>query len=336
MSVDLSTNYLGIKLSSPLMASAGPLTAKLETLQQLQEAGVAAAVLPSLFEEQIEHEEQQMAKLYQHQSESFAESLSYFPELEDYRVGADDYLDLVREATKTLSIPIIGSLNGSSKGGWIRYAKAIQEAGADALELNIYFVPTEPLMTSAEVEQRYLDLVEAVRAEVSIPLAVKIGPNFSSLAHFATGLIKAGANGLVLFNRYLEPDIDLEELQVVPNLVLSQRAELRAPLRWIAILREHVAGSLAATSGIHLAEDVIKLLLAGADVTMVTSVLLTHGPERIGQMREELRDWMEEKEYDSVEQMKGSMSRANCPDAGALERGNYMKALASYTSEFSA
>ncbi len=334
MSVDLSTNYLGIRLASPLVASAGPLTSKLESLQQLEAAGAAAAVLPSLFEEQIDHEEQEVAKLYQYHSDTFAESLSYFPELEDYRVGSDDYLQLIQDAKASMKIPIFGSLNGSSKGGWIRYAKAIQQAGADGLELNIYFVPTEPEMSGEAVEQRYVDLVEAVREEVSIPLAVKIGPNFSSLANFATRLTHSGANGLVLFNRYMEPDIDLEELQVMPNLVLSQRAELRAPLRWIAILREHMPQtSLAATSGVHTAEDVIKLLLAGADITMMTSVLLVHGPARLREMHDEIQVWMEEKEYDSVEQMKGSMSRANCPDPSALERGNYMKALASYTSE---
>lgn len=336
MSVDLSTNYLGIRLRSPLVASASPLTAKLESLQKLEQAGAAAAVLPSLFEEQIEHEEQQLAKLHDYHAESFAESLSYFPEQEDYRVGADDYLRLIQDAKKRLAIPIIGSLNGSSTGGWTRYAKAIEEAGADALELNIYFVPTEPLMTAQDVEQQYVELVETVRSGVSIPLSVKIGPNFSSLPNFAVRLTAAGASGLVLFNRYLEPDIDLDQLQAVPHLVLSQRSELRAPLRWIAILREHINGSLAATSGVHQAEDAIKLLLAGADVTMMASVLLAHGVARIGQIQNDIAAWLEEKEYDSIEQMKGSMSRANCPDPGALERGNYMKALASYTSEHTA
>ncbi len=334
MSVDLSTQYLGFKLASPLVASASPYTGRTETLRQLEDAGIAAAVLPSFFEEQIKHEEQELNRLYQYQVDSYAESLSYFPEVDDYRLGTHTYLKHVEEAKQVCSIPIIGSLNGSSEGGWTQYAKQIQEAGADALELNVYYVPTDPSISSADVEQRYVDLVAAVRAEISIPLAVKIGQNFSSLPQLATRLIDAGADGLVLFNRWLEPDIDLETMQVTPNLILSNRAEIRAPLRWIAILREHISGSLAATSGVHMAEDAIKLLLAGADVTMMTSVILTHGIPHVQTIRTGLEEWLEENEYISVEQMKGSMSRANCPNPSELERGNYMKALASYTPDF--
>ncbi len=334
MSVDLSTTYLGMKLKNPLVASASPLTGNLDTLRRLEEAGASAAVLPSLFEEQIEHEEMEIARLYEFQTESYAESLTHFPDLEDYNTGPHEYLDHVAEAKRVLSIPVIGSLNGASDGGWIRYAKAIEEAGADALELNIYFVPTNPLMTAADVEGLYVDLVAAVQKSVSIPLAVKIGHAFTSLPHLAQRLSQAGADGLVLFNRYLEADIDLEKLQFKPDLVLSNRHEARVPIRWIAILRDILPRlSLAATSGVHRKEGVVKLLLAGADVTMMASVLLTNGPEFLAQLLADVRDWLEENEYDSVEQLKGSMSKANCPDPSALERANYMKTLTTYTPE---
>lgn len=332
MSVDLSTTYLGMRLKNPLVASASPLTGDLDTLRRLEDAGASAAVLPSLFEEQIEHEEMEIARLYEFQTESFAESLTLFPELEDYNTGPRDYLQRVEEAKRSLSIPIIGSLNGASEGGWIRYAKAIEEAGADALELNIYFVPTNPLMTAADVEQRYVDLVAAVRQSVSIPLAVKIGHAFTSLPNFTQRLCEAGADGLVLFNRYLEADIDLESLQFKPDLVLSNRHEARIPIRWIAILRDTLPKlSLAATSGVHRVEGVVKLLLAGADVTMMASVLIVKGPTFLGLLLAEVQQWLEENEYDSVEQLKGSMSKANCPDPSALERANYMKTLTTYT-----
>lgn len=334
MSVDLSTRYLGLQLKNPLVASASPLTSEAESLRRLEEAGASAAVLPSLFEEQIEHEEIEIARLYEFQTESFAESLTHFPELEDYNTGPRDYLRKVEEAKQAVSIPIIGSLNGASEGGWIRYAKEIEEAGADALELNIYFVPTNPLMTAADIERRYIDLVAAVRESVSLPLAVKIGHAFSSLPNFAQRLVEAGANGLVLFNRYLEADIDLETLHFKPDLVLSNRHEARVPIRWIAILRDLLPNqSLAATSGVHRMEGIIKLLLAGADVTMMASVLLLKGPQFLAQLLEEVQQWLEEREYDSVEQLKGSMSQRNCPDPSALERANYMQTLTTYTRE---
>jgi dihydroorotate dehydrogenase (fumarate) len=320
-----------LQLKNPLVASASPLTGDLATLRHLEEAGASAAVWPSLFEEQIEHEEAEIGRLYDFQTESFAESLDFFPALEDYRIGPGAYLDKIEEAKRNISIPIIGSLNGSSKGGWVRYAKLIQDAGADALELNIYFVPTDAEMTSADVEQRYIELAASVKDSLSIPLAIKIGPFFSGLPTFAGRLVEAGADGLVLFNRFLEPDVDLETLQFRPNLHLSTRNELRLPLRWIAILRDQLSVSLAATSGVHFTEDVIKALLVGADVVMMASVLLQRGPSYLNQMRDELENWLEENEYESVEQLKGSMSRIRCSDPSALERANYMKALVSYT-----
>jgi dihydroorotate dehydrogenase (fumarate) len=334
MSVDLSSNYLGLKLSHPLGVSAcWKLTGDLDTLRRLEDAGASVAVLPSLFEEQIEHEEVELARLYDSYSNSFAESLSHFPEMQDFRSTPLEYLDHLEAARKAVSIPLIGSLNGASEGGWIRYAKSIEEAGADALELNIYFVPTNPLMTSLDVEQRYVDLVAAVRQSVSIPLAVKIGSNFTCLPHFAQRLVEAGADGLVMFNRYLEADIDLEGMFIKPDLVLSNRHEARIPIRWIAILKDELPRtSFAATSGVHRMEGIIKLLLAGADVTMMASVLLMKGPEHLTLLLENVRNWMQEHEYESVQQLKGSMSRKNCPDPSALERANYMQALTNYTS----
>ena len=336
MSVELSTEYLGLKLRHPLVAAASPLTASVDRLQRLEQCGAAAAVLPSLFEEQIQHEEQELNRLYTAHTESFAESLSNIPEPQEYPTVPKDYLTTLERAKRSVSIPIIGSLNGCSLGGWTRYARSMQEAGADALELNIYFVPTEPETTAADVEKRYVELVASVRGSVTIPLAVKFGTNFSSIPHFARQVVNAGANGLVMFNRWLEPDIDLDKLEITPHLVLSNRYELRVPLRWIAILREHFTVSLAATSGAHCSEDVIKLLLAGADVVMMATAALQQGPEIFGKVREELQSWLQEKDYASVAQMKGSMSRAKCPRPAELERGNYMRALVSYTAPFDA
>ncbi|MGE3779542.1 MAG: dihydroorotate dehydrogenase-like protein [Pirellulaceae bacterium] len=332
MPIDLKTHYLGLTLKNPLMASASPLTGNLDMLRRLEEVGMAAVVLPSLFEEQIEHEEMEIARLYEDHAESFAESLTHFPELEDFHTGPRDYLRLIEQARRAVSIPVIASLNGASEGGWLRYAQAIEEAGASALELNIYFVPTDPVESALDVERRYIDLVAAVRATVSIPLAVKIGPNFSSLPHFARRLAAAGADGLVLFNRYLEADIDLENLQFKPDLVLSNRHEARTAIRWIAILRDQLPiTSLAATSGVHRVQGILKLLLAGADVTMMASVLIKLGPEIVPRLLAQLRQWLEENEYESVEQMKGSMSQGNCPDPSALVRTNYMKTLLNYS-----
>jgi dihydroorotate dehydrogenase (fumarate) len=334
MSVDLSTYYLGMKLKNPFgVAACPPLTGDLEMLRRLEEAGASVAVMPSLFEEQIEHEELEFNRMFEYQAESFAEALTHFPVLQEYNTGPRDYLSHIEAAKKAVSIPIIGSLNGSSPGGWIRYAKLIEEAGADALELNIYFIPTDFDMTAADVEQRYIDLVSEVRQSVSLPLAVKLGPNFTSLPNFAQHLVAAGADGIVLFNRYVEADIDLETLQIKPDLVLSNRHEARVPLRWIAILRDQLQVSLAATSGIHRMEGVLKLLLAGADVMMMATILMKRGPTLINVLLRRVTQWLEENEYESVEQMKGSMSRGNCPDPSALERANYMRALTNYSME---
>ena len=333
MSADLSTRYLGLELKNPLVIAACPTVRKLEMLRKLEQAGIGAAVFPSLFEEQIEGEEIALQRLYDYQADSFAESLTHFPELGDYHTGPNDYLKAIEEAKKTVSIPIIGSLNGASHGGWIRYAGLIESAGADALELNIYIVPTDPLQSAADVEKRYVELVAAVRQSISLPLAVKLGAQFSSLPHLARQLVEAGADGLVLFNRYLEPDIDLGELQFVPELVLSRRHELRLPLRWIAILRDQLPISLAATSGIQRADDVVKALLVGADVTQVAAAILRTGPQWVPQTIEQLRNWMSENGYESVRQLQGSMSRGNCPNPGDLERANYMDALVNFTME---
>ena len=331
MSVDLSTRYLGLKLKNPLVISACPMTCQVDRLAELESAGAAAAVLPSLFEEQIEHDDVEMSQVQDFGTDSFAEALTYFPEPEDYHVGPESYLETIAAAKKAVSMPIIGSLNGSSTGGWIRYARMIQDAGADALELNVYFVPTDLEMTSADMETQYLDLVTAVKESISIPLAVKVGPYFSAVANLASRLVDAGADGLVLFNRYLQPDVDLESLETAPKVVLSQPFELLTRLRWIAILRGRINASLAATGGIHDADGFLKALLVGADVGMVCSVLYQEGIGQIGKILEGARQWMERKEYESVEQLKGSMSRENCPDPSAFARGNYMKALTSFT-----
>ncbi len=333
MSADLSTNYLGLKLPNPLVISACPLTHRVDWLRQLEQSGAAAAVLPSLFAEQIEHDDEEISKAYEFHTDSFAESLTYFPEEEDYHTGPRDYLRFISEAKKAVSMPIIASLNGTGKGGWVRYAKMMQDAGADALELNIYFIAANLAQSGAEVESRYLDLVGAVKQSVGVPLAVKIGPYFSSVGNMATRLAQAGADGLVLFNRFLQPDIDLETMETAPKLVLSTPYELLLPLRWIAILHGHVKASLAVTSGIHSAEGMLKALLAGADVGMVASVLYQQGFQEIGKILSGMKAWMTEHEYASVEQLKGSMSQENCPDPAAFERGNYMKALTSYAGK---
>lgn len=333
MSQSLRTKYLGLDLKNPIVASAGPLTGRMDTLMKLEEAGAAAVVLPSLFEEQIAREEVEIALLYDFQNEGFAEAQSYLPEMETYNTGPESYLRLVRQAKQSLTVPVIGSLNGVTSGGWIRYGKMIEEAGADALELNIYYLPTDPDLTALDVEKRYLDLVASVRNAVSIPLAVKMGPFFSSIANMAKRLFATGADGLVLFNRFLQPDIDLESLSVEPRLVLSSSDELRLPLRWIAILRSYFEQSLAATGGVHTSEDVVKLLLAGADVAMTTSAVLKKGPGLVSELLLGLRNWLEEKEYVSVAQMKGSMSQRNCADPAAFERANYVKTIQSYSSQ---
>lgn len=334
MTVDLRTTYLGLELSNPLVPSASTLSSRIDTLRRLQDAGASAIVMQSLFEEQIEHEEQQTHRVMETGAESFAEALTYVPEMADYNTGPDEYLRYLESCRKELEIPVIGSLNGATEGGWVRYARLIQEAGADALELNVYFVATDPDESGWEVEHRYLELVAAVRSSITIPLAVKIGPYFSSMANMARQLDDAGADGLVLFNRFLQPDIDLETLQVDPTLRLSTSDELRLPLRWIAILRGNVSCSLAATTGVWSAEDALKLLLAGADVTMMASALFRKGPEHLGTVLDGVRDWLEAHEYASVEQLKGSASQANVADPFAYARSNYVQMLVNYTSPY--
>lgn len=334
MRVDLSTTYLGLKLRNPLVLSACPLSMELYALQRLEAAGVAAAVMASLFEEQIESEWH--APLPYTSADRFGSAIDLVShgDLYDYNSGPDAYLRHIEAAKRALSIPMIGSINGTSpRGGWVRFARLMEQAGADALELNIYFIPTSPEQSAEDVEQRYLDVVAAVRAEIVIPLAVKIGPFFSSLPHMARRLLAAGANGLVLFNRFWQPDIDLETLEVTPNLTLSTADELRLPLRWIAILREQTEASLAATSGIHSAEDMIKLLLAGADAGMMASALIRGGPDRARQVVTGMADWLSSKHFGSVKEVKGLLSRSRAPDASAFERVSYLRTLMSLTRE---
>lgn len=334
MSVDLRTRYLGLELQHPIVASASPLTGSVDSLKRLQDAGVAAVVLPSLFEEQIKHEEMATHNLMLAGTELSPEAQGFFPDLDDYPTGPDRYLKLIGDAKKALSVPVIASLNGHTPGGWTGIARQLQDAGADAIELNVYFLAASVDDTSAAVEQRYVDLVESVTRQVSLPVAVKVAPYFSAMANMAQRLTQAGAAGLVLFNRFLQPDIALEDLEVAPHLVLSSSDELRLALRWIAILRGRVGASLAATGGAHTPDDVLKLLLAGADCVMLASSLLQRGPGHVGTLVRGVEDWLAEREYSSVAQMKGSLSQQSCPDPDAFERANYMKTLQSYSSEF--
>ncbi|MCA8998560.1 MAG: dihydroorotate dehydrogenase-like protein [Planctomycetaceae bacterium] len=331
-SLDLSTRWLGLDLPNPILASACPHTADLDHLKRLADAGVAAAVMPSLFEEQIEFEEWQFGGLMDYGADSFAEAGNYFPELADYNSGPDRYLETIEEARQTVDIPIVGSLNGVTRGGWTRFARQIESAGASALELNMYYLPTDPEVTSQQLEETYLELVHEVKSNISIQLGVKIGPFFSSLPNFAARLFEAGADGLILFNRFLQPDLKNDLTEIDAQLSLSDPREIRLPLRWIAILYGRVSGQLAATSGISSGEDVMKMLLAGADVAMVTSILLKKGPGYVTEMLTQMSRWMGEHGYQSVSQLKGSMSHKNCPNPGALERSNYMKALTSFQS----
>jgi dihydroorotate dehydrogenase (fumarate) len=330
VSPDLTTTFLGLELQNPLVVAASPLGRDVERLLRLEEAGAAAVVLPSLFEEQIDHESYQAHAVMEHGAESFAEALSYLPEMTAYNTGPEEYLKLVRRARRELSVPVIASLNGASPGGWTSYAAQMADAGASAIELNVYFIAADIDETSEHVERRYLEIVEEVKKAIDVPLAVKVGPFFSSTANMAKRLAEAGADGLVLFNRFYQPDIDLENLEVVPDLVLSAEAEMLLPLRWIALLYDRVEASLAATTGVHNGYDVVKLLLAGADVTMMASALILHGPGRMRESLATLHEWLTENEYESVEQMKGSMSWQGAPNPSAYERANYMETLTGY------
>ena len=332
--MDLSTRYLGLALRSPVVASCGPLTGRLDTLAELDDAGVGAVVLPSLFEEQLTHEQLEIDAMLSQSAEGFGEAMSFFPDLSDYNTGPDRYLDLVADAKERLSCPVIASLNGTTEGGWVRYAKLLEEAGADAIELNVYLVAADAEATTEEVEARYTDLVAAVRPEIAVPLAVKVGAQFTSIPASMQRIVAAGADGLVLFNRFYQPDIDLETLEVTPNLVLSTSEEMRLPMRWIAILYGRVQASLALTSGVHTSEDLAKALLAGADVAMTTSAVLKHGAAHVGVLLRELEHWMAEEEYESVTQLKGSVSQEATADPAAFERANYIETLSSYTTPF--
>lgn len=328
--MDLTTKYLGLALKNPIVPSAGPLSHTLDSMKRLEDAGAAAIVMYSLFEEQIVHDAAELNHFLIQGTESFAEALTYFPEADDYNLGPEEYVEHLHRTKQALGIPVIGSLNGISTGGWVKFAQKIEEAGADAIELNVYYIPTEPNLTGTEVEERYLEVLRAVKSTVKIPVAMKLSPFFSSMANMAHRLDAAGADGLVLFNRFYQPDIDLETLDVAPNVILSTPQALRLPLRWVAILHGRVKASIAATSGIHTSEDVLKMLMAGADVTMMCSALLKHGPGRIKEVLAALVQWMQEHEYESVSQMKGSMSQKSVADPTAFERANYMKALNSY------
>ena len=327
--IDLTTRYLGLSLTSPLVASASPLGERLDTICRLEDAGAAAVVLPSLFEEQITLESEQLDHHLSHGAESYAEALSYFPDLHTYRLGPDGYLEHVRRAKARVRIPVIGSLNGVSSGGWIDYARRIEQAGADALELNIYHIPTDPVVSGAEVEQMYFDLVRDVKASVTVPVAVKLGHAFTAMANVASRLDAAGADALVLFNRFYQPDFDLETLEVTPRLTLSHSWELLLRLHWTAILYGHVRADLAVTGGVHTAEDVLKAMMAGARAAMLASALLQDGIEHLGRIRTDLVTWMETHEYESIRQMQGSMSYRAVRAPAAFERANYMKVLGS-------
>jgi dihydroorotate dehydrogenase (fumarate) len=328
--VDLSTTYLGLTLKNPLVVSPSPLCEKIDNIRQMEDAGASAVVLPSLFEEQITLESHHLDRYLSHGTESFAESLTYLPDMLDYNLGPDGYLELIRRAKFVVDIPIIGSLNGVSTGGWITYAKKIQEAGADALELNTYHIPTDPELTGAQVEQMYLDLVRDVKASVRIPVAIKLSPNFSAIPNMARRLDQAGADALVMFNRFYQPDFDLENLEVVPSLILSDSYELLVRLTWVAIVYGHVRADLAITGGVHTALDVLKAMMVGARVAMMTSALLTHGIGHLNTVRADLLTWMEQHEYESIRQMQGSMSHRSVANPAAFERSNYMKVLSSY------
>jgi dihydroorotate dehydrogenase (fumarate) len=328
--IDLSTRYLGLSLANPLVASASPLCESVDNIRAMEDAGAAAVVLHSLFEEQIDVESVQLDRYLTHSAESHAEALDYFPDLGRYQLGPDAYLEHVRRAKEAVDIPIIGSLNGVSTGGWIDFAKKIEEAGADALELNVYYVPTDPTLSSVQVERMYGDLVRDVKASVTIPVAVKLGHAFTALANVARHLDVVGADALVLFNRFYLPDFDIERLEVVPRLTLSAPHEVLVRLHWVAILFGHVKADLAITGGVHGSAQVLKAMMAGARVAMMTSALLQHGIGHLAHVRADVLDWMETHEYTSIAEMQGSMSYRAVAEPAAFERANYMKVLSSY------
>ncbi len=328
--VDLKTNYLGLSLKNPLVASASPLSKKVETAVELDKAGVAAIVMYSLFEEQIIQESLKLDRDLSRGTYSFSEALDFIPDYGPYSIGPEKYLEQLSTIKQEVNIPVIGSLNGVTSGGWVDYAQKIEDAGANALELNLYDIATDPDVTSSQLEDEHISLVSSICKQVNIPVVIKLSPFYTALPNFARRLTDAGADGLVLFNRFYQPDFDLEELEVVPNLVLSNSHELRLPLRWIAILYGQIQADFALTSGLHNAEDLIKSIMAGASVAMTASELLMNGVERVPRILDDLQTWMDEHEYESVNQMKGSMSRQAVAKPDTFERANYMKVLSSY------
>jgi dihydroorotate dehydrogenase (fumarate) len=328
--MNLTTRYLGFKLRTPFVPSASPLSEKIDNIKRMEDAGAPAVVFHSLFEEQVRRDHHELQYYLNQGTDSYAESLTYFPDRADFKVGPEAYLEHIAQAKAAVDIPIIGSLNGTTFGGWITYARQIEEAGADALELNIYSIPSDPEISGEDIETSYLTILASIKAQLKIPVAVKLSPFFTNFAQFARRADRNGANALVLFNRFYQPDIELETLEISPNVLLSTPMAMRLPMRWIAMLYGRIGANLAATSGIHRATDALKMLMAGADVTMLCSVLLRRGIEHIRVIEREMREWMEEHEYESVEQLKGSMSQKNCPDPSAFERAQYMRALATY------
>ena len=328
--MNLTTTYLGLKLRTPLVPSASPLSEKIDNIKRMEDAGAAALVFHSLFEEQVRQDRHQLQYYLDQGTESYAEALTFFPEQAEFKVGPESYLEHIAQAKAAVAIPIIGSLNGSTFGGWMKYARQIEQAGADALELNIYSIPSDPEQSAEDIEASYLSILASVKAQLKIPVAMKLSPYFTNFAQFARRADRIGANALVLFNRFYQPDIELETLEISPNVLLSTPMAMRLPMRWIAMLYGRIGANLAATSGIHRATDALKMLMAGADVTMLCSVLLRRGIGHIQVLEREMREWMEEREYDSVEQLKGSMSQKNCPDPSAFERAQYMRALSTY------
>jgi len=328
---NLSTKYLGLELKSPLLASASPLCESVDNIKRLEDQNLAGVVLPSLFEEQLELDSLSVDSDLERGTDSFPESANFFPDLQTYNLGPDGYLELIRHAKESVDIPVIGSLNGISNGGWLQYAQLMEEAGADAIELNIYSIATDPAISGAELEQGYIDLVRHLKRTIRIPVAVKLSPFFSAPANMGVRFDEARADGIVLFNRFYQPDFDIEQLEVSPNLVLSRPEELLLRLHWTAILCGHVRADLGITGGVHTSRDLIKCILAGAKVAFMTSALLRNGVQHAAHVLTELDRWLEEHEYSSVQQMCGSMSHGAVPDPSAFERGNYMKVLSSYT-----
>jgi dihydroorotate dehydrogenase (fumarate) len=332
--IDLHTRYLGLQLRSPIVASPGPVTGQLDRLVELDAAGVGAVVLPSLFQEQIERETSEIDRLYSVHHYGHGEASSFAPDTDGYECSSDAYLALIEAARARVDVPVIASLNGTTIGGWLRYARLLEDAGADAMELNLYEIAADPSRSAASIESEQLELVALISDEVSIPIAVKISPSYTSVASFALGLQNAGADGIVMFNRFLLPDLDLETLDVEPRIALSTQSELRLPLRWIGIVRDSLSISIAGSTGVHTGTDAVKLLLAGADVVMTTSALLHHGPGRVAGITDELRGWMRKHRYESIDEMRGSVSRKASADPAASERANYIGNVASYTSQF--